>query len=502
MKIWLNTLPLSQPTMDDCDDDCTPPDGWGLYGSLAPINFSLAEDILQYVRTNALQCTFPLHQQACDAERWLVCNPTGGGVVAVLDQQAQMLLKKFRVLKSLPTVMQELAEWPARSIEKCTALLYQLGFLEGQQRPSFVHEWNEPAALSAWLHVTNACNLRCPYCYLHKNAEHMANDISRQAVDAIFRSATRNHFQRVQLKYAGGEATLHMSHVLAIHDYASQLAREHGIDLYAYIISNGVSLSQRGIDGLKQRNIGVTISLDGIGAYHDAQRVFINGQGSFKYVDCTIDRLLASGLVPHINVTVSQRNLNGLPALMDYILTRNMSFTLSYYRDNECSSHIRDLQYVNAQMITGMRAAFEVIERHLPRRCLLESLIDKAKMHGAHRHTCGVGQNYLVIDQHGAIAKCHADIRYTVTNIRVDDPLEAIRNDRAGIQGFSVEDKEGCRTCEWRYWCAGGCPLLTYRVTGRSDVKSPNCNIYKALFPDVLRLEALRLLKYESPLIL
>jgi uncharacterized protein len=66
----------------------------------------------------------------------------------------------------------------------------------------------------------------------------------------------------------------------------------------------------------------------------------------------------------------------------------------------------------------------------------------------------------------------------------------------------AVEEKEGCRTCDWRYWCTGGCPLLTYRATGRSDIKSPNCNIYKALFPEALRLEALRLLKYETPIII
>ncbi len=293
-----------------------------------------------------------------------------------------------------------------------------------------------------------------------------------------------------------------MSHVFAIHDYASQLAQRHGVSLHAYTISNGVNLSQHSIEGLKQRNIGVTISLDGVGSYHDAQRIFVNGQGSFKYVDRTIARLLANGVIPHINVTVSQRNLDGLPALMEYILIHGMSFTLSYYRDNECSAHIRDLQFAEERMIAAMRAAFAVIEQRLPRRRLLGSLIDKANMNGMHHHTCGVGRNYLVIDQHGGVAKCHADIQRTVTTIQDEDPLQAVREDRAGVQGLAVEDKEGCRNCQWRYWCAGGCPLLTYRITGRSDVKSPNCSIYKALFPEALRLEALRLLKYEQPLAL
>ena len=178
-----------------------------------------------------------------------------------------------------------------------------------------------------------------------------------------------------------------------------------------------------------------------------------------------------------------------------------MPFSLNYYRDNDCSTHIHDLQFTDELMIDAMRSVFALIERNLPQRSLLGSLIDKADLQHPHLRTCGVGHNYLVVDQKGGIAKCHADIKRTITTIATDDPLLVIRNDRQGVQGYTVNEKEGCRSCEWRYWCTGGCPLLTYRATGRSDIKSRNCNIYKALFPDVLRLEALRLLKYVSPLL-
>lgn len=150
-------------------------------------------------------------------------------------------------------------------------------------------------------------------------------------------------------------------------------------------------------------------------------------------------------------------------------------------------------------MIDAMRSAFGTIERYLPERSLLSSLIDKANLHYTHQHTCGVGHNYLVIDQHGGIAKCQANIKQTITTIDADDPLQVIRDDLSGVQNLPVEEKEGCRSCNWRYWCTGGCPLLTHRITGRYDIKSPNCHIYQSLFPDVVRLEALRLLKYTQP---
>lgn len=495
MKIWLDRTPTFQLATGECND-CTDPREPDVQD-----NFQCSEDDSQYVQTYTFQQPTSLHKQACSEESRLVCNPLEAGRVSVLDSQAFTLLERFHTPATLADVKDE-TELSPTTIGRVITLFYRLGLLQNMQGLTLPSKDEQPQTLSAWLHVTNACNLRCHYCFLDKSSEHMADDTARRAVSAIIRSATKHGFKHIRLKYAGGEASLHLGRVLAIHGYATELAQQQELSLSAYIISNGVVLAQRVVDQFKSRLIGITISLDGIGASHDSQRHFLNGQGSFKYVDRTITRLLDSGLVPNINITISQRNLHGLAELIEYILERGMPFTFSYYRDNDCSSHLQDLKYTNAQMIAAMRSIFSMIEKHLPKRCLLSSLIDKANLNYLHNHSCGVGQNYLVIDQHGGIAKCHSDIKQTITTVDADDPLQIIKSDLLGVQGHSVEDKEGCRSCEWRYWCTGGCPLLTYRVTGRFDVKSPNCNIYKALFPQALRLEAMRLLKYELPIVL
>jgi uncharacterized protein len=141
-----------------------------------------------------------------------------------------------------------------------------------------------------------------------------------------------------------------------------------------------------------------------------------------------------------------------------------------------------------------MKQAFAVLEANLPERSLLGSLVDRAQFDQPHDKTCSVGDSYIVVDHKGNIAKCQMEIERPITSIYANDPLSHIRADTIGIQNLSVDNKEGCRSCEWKYWCAGGCPALTYRATGRYDVKSPNCRIYKALYPEVLRLEGLRLL--------
>jgi uncharacterized protein len=500
MQIWLDTMQTAQPFFaHDCDDqcECTRNNRHPFFSHL----FSATDDTLDRdIYTCSFRQAAPLHMEQCAPECWLVCNPTGSGHIAVLDASAKFLFEQF---SSACTLNEALPSMPSETLEHVAAivsLLYKAGLLLPHPHiPPTMHDPQESEIVTAWLHVTNACNLHCQYCYLDKTMEHMNESIALRAIDAVFRSALNHHCKQVRLKYAGGEASLHIAHVVAIHDYALQLAQQYDLTLRASILSNGVVLSQRTINHLKTRNIGVTISLDGLGYYHDSQRPFIHGQSSFKYVDRTINRLLANELIPHISVTVSRRSLDGLPDLFMYLLERQLPFTLNYYRDNEYASGRDALQFSEKEMIDAMRSAFGVIERNLPERSLLGSLIDKANLHYAHQHTCGVGRNYLVIDQHGGVAKCQANIKQTVTTIDADDPLQLIRDDLMGVQNLSVEEKEGCRSCNWRYWCTGGCPLLTHRMTGRYDIKSPNCHIYQSLFPDVVRLEALRLLKYTKP---
>jgi uncharacterized protein len=218
----------------------------------------------------------------------------------------------------------------------------------------------------------------------------------------------------------------------------------------------------------------------------------------FEDVAEAVDLALAHGLMPNISVTISSRTAEGLPQIMEWILQRELPFSLNFYRENELSATQEDMRLDEQKIIQGMLAAFKVIEHNLPRRSFLGSIIDRANLSSAHTHTCGVGQNYLVFDHNGQVAKCQMHVRKPITSMHVEDPLSFIRADKIGIQNVSVDLKEGCKTCEWKYWCAGGCPLATYRATGRYDVKSPNCNIYKALYPEALRLEGLRLLNYQD----
>lgn len=318
------------------------------------------------------------------------------------------------------------------------------------------------------------------------------------AVDAVIRSALHGGFQAIKLKFAGGEATLNLKLVFALHSYAVERAATSGLELETAILSNGVALGERAIAEFQQRGVRVMISLDGVGEWHDAQRIFRNGKGSFAWTSRTLDRLIAQGVKPFISITVTDRNVDGLPEVVGYVLKRGLPFNLNFFRDNDCASTMTDLHLQDDRLIEAMNRVFAVIEANLPEHSLLGCLVDRAQFDQPHDKTCGVGDSYLVVDHHGQVAKCHMEIEKSVTDVYAEDPLAFVRLDEIGVQNISVDEKEGCRECEWKYWCAGGCPALTYRATGRFDVKSPYCRVYKAIYPQLLRLEGLRLLKVHG----
>lgn len=418
----------------------------------------------------------------------LFFNPRLGNSITVLNSSGMGVLETFRRPRQI---------MPHDEVEVINGMINS-GLLnvknsgrENQVQPSL-------QILSSWLHLTDRCNLRCSYCYLPHVREDMSSETGRSSIDAIFRSAVANGFKQVKLKYAGGEPLLRFPLVEELHRYARQLAEQHDIELEGVVLSNGTLLTPEIVRALNFFGLRLMISLDGLGQYHDSHRPYAGGRGSFADVAEAVDLALANGLTPNISVTVSSRTSEGLPEIMAWILDRDLPFSLNFYRENELSASHDDMQLDEKKIINGMLAAFKVIEENLPRHPFLGGIIDRANLSAAHTHTCGVGQNYLVFDQNGQVAKCQMHIRKPVTDVHAADPLALIRADQIGIQNLPVMEKEGCKTCEWKHWCAGGCPLATHRATGRYDVKSPNCNIYKALFPEALRLEGLRLLKYQD----
>lgn len=209
---------LWSPPAERAESDCACPDAGGA------LSFPPAFD-----PAGLWQAAPNLYRAPLPAGHELVFNPVGHAGVVVLNQPARALLDTFCRPRPL--------ENPAARQMAALGLLCPEG-------KALNHPADAPSTLTAWLHVTNTCNLRCSYCYVAKTREHMDEATGLAAVETVFRVARRYGFRAVKLKYAGGEPTLNFRLVSRLHRHARTLAVRHNIDLRAVLLSNGVALKE------------------------------------------------------------------------------------------------------------------------------------------------------------------------------------------------------------------------------------------------------------------
>ncbi|MCF6277648.1 MAG: SPASM domain-containing protein, partial [Anaerolineales bacterium] len=249
-------------------------------------------------------------------------------------------------------------------------------------------------------------------------------------------------------------------------------------------------------------HIQLAVSLDGLEDVHDKQRQYADGRGSFRKIMENLARNKQAGVMPLINITISSMNAAGLPDLVTYLLENGYRFTFNLYRANIFSQDEAALALEESRITRALLTAFERIERPLPDWSLLGALTDRANLQTAHQYTCSAGRDYLVFDQRGRVSQCQMLLHLPVSNLEDETPLATVRAASGlfgrHLQNLPVDEKDECQTCPWRYWCAGGCPLEAKRAHGSFAAKSPNCGIYKAILPAVLRLEARRLIQQHK----
>ncbi len=428
---------------------------------------------------------------------WQACfNPAGPVGVSALNAEAGQVLAAFDSPVTLRGAVARLAGMSTATALEATQELVQIGLLhpvEGGVTTPLQGSSGRPSTLSAWLHVVEACNLRCPYCYVRKQPQTMAWEVGRQTVDRLVEMATRHGYTSLKLKYAGGEPTLNFALVEALHDYAAQRMADAGLMLEEVLLTNGVGVTDAMLDFVSRAGMRLMVSLDGGPETHDRLRAMPDGGSTYAAVTDTVERAVERGLRPNISITVTSLNLDGAGEAVAFALERALPFNVNFYR--ECTPHPGKgrstrgpLSPSPAQLLETMQGILAIVQAHPTYPLPLTGILDRTRLDIPHSHACSAGQDYLVVGTAGQVSACQMLMEEPWTTLADEDPLCTVR--RRGEELFrSVDDDAECGACAWRAACSGGCPLLR-----KSALHGDYCQVYQALFPELVQLEAKRLI--------
>ncbi len=353
----------------------------------------------------------------------------------------------------------------------------------------------KPKIISVWLHIINQCNLRCTYCYVRKTVEKMSPAVGKKAIDQVYLSAKKHGIEKVALKFSGGEALLELPMILTLVKQAKSLSKKYGIKTDFVVLTNGILINEKVAIILKENNLRAAVSLDGLKKFHDRTRIFPSGIGSFDLVIKGINNLIKAKVPFNVSVTISSKNIDGIPELTKYLLDRKIHFAFNFYRENPYVTE--ELEGNDKKLVKKLKKAYQYLYDNPPEYPVMDSLLDRVNFSKPHFHPCGMGYGYLVINHQGKLSSCQMTLEKPIGSIDDPDLMETmIKGNFVRPIGLTVLGKTPCKNCQWKYLCGGGCPLLTYQQKGRYDTSSPYCSVYKALIPEVLRIEAKRLIKY------
>jgi len=318
------------------------------------------------------------------------------------------------------------------------------------------------------LHVTEACNLRCTYCYQAEAGEReasggkqaMSREVAQQAVDFLLEHS--GPLEDLVIVFFGGEPLLNFEVIRFVVDLATEKAREAGKRVSFALTTNGTVLTDEIARFLDEKHIGVTVSMDGVQEVHDRYRRFPDGSPSYEIILPKVKALLER---PHsrpvvARVTVAEqagrvreilRHLIGLGFLeagFAPVTTGHPEFQLDEAAMDQLLEEFKGLaaEFVEAAKEGRFLGFSNVID-------LLVSFHQGEVMN----YPCGAGLGLFSVDPEGRLYLCQ---RFTgQADFRMGDIFEGF--DRERLARFRLEaeisNKQECKECWARTICTGGC---------------------------------------------
>ncbi|MGL5649243.1 MAG: radical SAM peptide maturase, CXXX-repeat target family [Clostridium sp.] len=355
--------------------------------------------------------------------------------------------------------------------------------------------------------VTEACNLKCSYCYqINKSNSALTLDKAKKFIDMLIKdSYNKDSYVYIEdtpaivIDFIGGEPLLEIDLINDITEYFKYTTIKHkhiwSKNYMISIISNGVLYFKDEVQSYIERNkdkLSFSISLDGCKELHDMCRVFDNGRGSYDLAErACLDYMNRYNPLMSTKLTIAPENITWV-----YKAMLNL-YDLGYEIINANCVYEEGWNENDAVVLYEemKKVADFVIDNNLEHKLYIslfdENLFKPVPIEDNHNY-CGTTGSMLSLAHTGDIYSC---IRFMSSSLGDDVKPFAIGNIDDGI-GKRVEHKDKidilgevtrrsqstdkCYNCSVGGGC-GHCTAYNYQKFGTPDKKATYiCDMHKS----------------------
>ena len=363
--------------------------------------------------------------------------------------------------------------------EGCQELMRHLaagGYLSGAEtkEANAAPHGQRGAVSSAYLHVTQRCNLSCAFCYSEDAQRNTLPDPSLDELNHALDTIAAQRARRVVI--SGGEPFLRDDL-----PRVAQHAKDVGVQEIV-VLTNGLLCTRERLQPLAGLVDCLGVAFDG---YDGGRTPHLRGQSVFEPALRAVQTALACGIAARILPTIHARNVCDLPRYR--ALADEQGASLSYSLLTATTKALGDLSLSEEQLHDlAMYALHEQL-------ALDSDLVSGPGL--AARCSCGVGTRTLSVAAGGSVYPCHMlhDPRLALGNAFTDDDATLAERLLEGPTAqLCVDQVESCNTCNVRYLCGGGCRARAFYDTGALDAPDPYCALYRTYYEGVASSLAVR----------
>lgn len=341
--------------------------------------------------------------------------------------------------------------------------LFEGHFFEGSKT-------EEDHTMSAYLHITQRCNLHCVGCYSLDENRNCLEDPSLDKIKRTLHQLADNGCKLVVI--SGGEPFIR-DDLKEIVQYATENVKIP----YVQIITNGTLVTANVLEEIKPYISGIAVSIDG---YSKLNATYIRDNGIFDGVIKAVKLCKKTGIPTSILPTIHTKNYNRMKEYVGLSKELNVEISFSLLT---CSPKDKALNkwLPTAEQLSEI--ALQLIEIGTEG---VVSVNDMPIGNGIDaRKSCEVGCKIVSVGADGSVYPCHMlhDSVMVMGNVFENDLSDILSGELAlYCKSINVDEIEVCCECKHRYICGGGCRARSYYVHKNLTSHDFYCPMTKTYF--------------------